>query len=92
MKYRSRMDIASEILEIAEGGALKTRIMYSAFLSFPQLNDYLDVLVESGLLEYFNDEKEYMTTDKGRHFIKKYKETADMLYPRGSKIKAALSR
>ena len=35
MKYRSRMDIASEILEIAEGGALKTRIMYSAFLSFP---------------------------------------------------------
>ena len=50
------------------------------------------MLVESGLLEYFNDDKEYMTTDKGRHFIKKYKETADMIYPRGSKIKAALSR
>lgn len=45
--------------------------MYSAFHSFPQLNDYLDVLVESGLLEYFNGDKEYMTTDKGRHFIKK---------------------
>lgn len=84
MKYRSRMDIASMILEIAQDGALKTRIMYSAFLSFPQLNEYLDMLVDSGLLAYFHDEKEYMTTEKGKEFIKKYKETAAMIFPHKS--------
>jgi predicted transcriptional regulator len=84
MKYRSRMDIAALILEIAQDGSLKTRIMYSAFLSFPQLNEYLDMLVDSGLLEYFQDDKEYMTTEKGKDFIEKYKETAAMIFPRKS--------
>jgi predicted transcriptional regulator len=31
MKYRSRMDIAAAILDVAQGGALKTKIMYTAF-------------------------------------------------------------
>ena len=34
MKYRSRTDIAAAMLEIALDGAIKTKIMYKAFLSF----------------------------------------------------------
>lgn len=52
MKYRSRTDIVSQILEAANGGASKTKIMYKAYLSYAQLKEYLSVLVENGLLEY----------------------------------------
>jgi len=37
MKYRSRTDIVGLILEAANGGATKTKIMYKAFLSYAQL-------------------------------------------------------
>ena len=46
MKYRSRTDIAAAILEIALDGSIKTKITYRAFLSFPQLKEYLSVLEE----------------------------------------------
>jgi predicted transcriptional regulator len=53
MKYRSRIDIMSQILEVANGGGLtKTKIMYKAFLSFVQLKEFLTVLTESDLLSY----------------------------------------
>ena len=52
MKYRSRTEIVSMILEAANGGATKTRIMYKAFLSYAQLKEYLSVLIENNLLEY----------------------------------------
>ncbi|MFL6431808.1 MAG: winged helix-turn-helix domain-containing protein, partial [Nitrososphaeraceae archaeon] len=48
MKYRSRTDIVGLILEAANGGATKTRIMYKAFLSYAQLKEYLTVLLEKG--------------------------------------------
>jgi len=52
MKYRSRSDISQMILESANGGSTKTKIMYKAYLSFAQLKEYLTVLQENGLLEY----------------------------------------
>jgi len=52
MKYRSRTEIVAMILEAANGGATKTRIMYKAFLSYAQLREYLSVLIENNLLEY----------------------------------------
>jgi predicted transcriptional regulator len=39
MKYRSRTDIVGLILEGANGGATKTKIMYKAFLSNAQLRE-----------------------------------------------------
>lgn len=51
------MDIRAAILEIAKGGAIKTRMMYGAYLSFPQLKEYLDLLTDGGLLEYSGEEK-----------------------------------
>ncbi len=52
MKYRSRTDIVATILETADGGATKTKIMYSAYLSYAQLKEYLSMLLENELLEY----------------------------------------
>lgn len=85
MKYRSRMDIVADILQIAQGGAIKTRIMYSGFLSFPQLKEYLELLTDSGLLDYSEGERKYQTTDKGMHFLNIYKEVGTTLAPKESK-------
>ena len=69
MKYRSRTDIVGLILEAANGGATKTKIMYKAFLSFSQLREYLAVLQKNGLLEYEDGMREYRTTEKGIQFL-----------------------
>lgn len=88
MKYRSRMDIVAEMLNIAQGGAIKTRIMYRAFLSFPQLKEYLAVLMERGLLEYEEKNNEYVTTESGKRFLKVYREIGQLIFPKGSKVKS----
>lgn len=79
MKYRSRMDIAAAILEITNDGSIKTRIMYRAFLSFPQLKEYLGLLTDQGLLEYDEKDKAYVTTEKGKRFLKMYREIDKMV-------------
>ena len=65
MKYRSRTEIVSVMLDAANGGATKTKIMYKAFLSYAQLREYLSVLIENNLLEYLEGTQTYKTTEKG---------------------------
>jgi predicted transcriptional regulator len=77
MKYRSRTDITAQILEAANGGATKTKIMYKAFLSYAQLKEYLTVLIENGLLEYIEGEQIYRTTEKGNRFLKIYNQIGE---------------
>jgi predicted transcriptional regulator len=72
MKYRSRTDIVSQILDAANGGSTKTKIMYKAYLSYAQLKEYLSVLTENGLLEYEEGENKFRTTDKGMKFMRVY--------------------
>ena len=81
MKYRSRTDITAQILEAANGGVTKTKIMYKAFLSYAQLKEYLSVLVENGLLEYIEGEQVYRTTDKGNRFLKIYNQIGEYVAP-----------
>jgi predicted transcriptional regulator len=69
MKYRSRTDIAAQILEVANGGATKTKIMYGAFLSFAQLKEYLSMLSEKGLVEHLPEENKFKTTEKGMRYL-----------------------
>ncbi len=69
MKYRSRTEIASRILESATGGTTKTKIMYRAFLSYAQLKEYLAVLEENRLLVYDKEEQIYKTKQKDLHFL-----------------------
>jgi len=79
MKYRSRTEIVSMILEAANGGATKTRIMYKAFLSYAQLKEYLSVLIENNLLEYLEGSQAYKTTEKGFSFLKMHNEIGELL-------------
>ena len=68
MKYRSRTEIVAMILEAANGGATKTRIMYKGFLSYAQLREYVSVLIENNLLEYLEGSQNYKTTEKRIEF------------------------
>ncbi|HEX2615286.1 MAG TPA: winged helix-turn-helix domain-containing protein [Nitrososphaera sp.] len=79
MKYRSRTDIVATILDAANGGATKTRIMYKAYLSYAQLKEYLSVLTESGLLDYEEGELKYRTTEKGIRFMSTYDQIGQMV-------------
>ena len=79
MKYRSRTEIVSMILEAANGGATKTRIMYKAFLSYAQLKEYLAVLIENNLIEYLEGTQIYKTTEKGFNLLKMHNEIGELL-------------
>jgi len=79
MKYRSRTEIVSMILEAANGGATKTRIMYKAFLSYAQLREYLSVLIENNLLEYLEGIQSYKTTEKGLNLLKMHNAIGELL-------------
>ena len=75
-RRRSRMDIISSILEAATNGTKKTRIMYRAALNFRQMQKYVPLLVERGLLQNTKLDKHtvYKTTRKGLDFLRKYEE------------------
>jgi predicted transcriptional regulator len=70
-KYRSKTEIISAILtsiiESNEQTCPKTKIMYKAFLSYQQMNDYLNLLALKDLVKV--DDKEYTITEKGKQFL-----------------------
>ena len=72
MGNRSRTEIVGNILDAANGGVTKTKIMYIAFLSYNQVHEYLSILVENNLIEYLHETQIYKTTEKGLHFLKMY--------------------
>ena len=79
MKYRSRTEIVSNILEAANGGVTKTKIMYKAFLSYNQLKEYLSILIENNLIEYLEGTQTYKTTEKGLNLLKIHNEMGELL-------------
>jgi len=67
----------ANILNVATSGKTKTCIMHKCNLSYRQLQAYLDLLQEKKLLrieshEGNNPEKVYITTERGRAFLKAY--------------------
>jgi predicted transcriptional regulator len=68
------------MLEAAKGKATKTKIMYSAFLSYNQLKDYLDILIENNLIEYIEGTQTYKTTEKGLNYLKMNNEIGELLH------------
>ena len=79
MKYRSRTEIISMILDSVTIGATKTKIMYKAYLSYAQLKEYLSLLEKSGMLGYQEGTQIYKITEKGRKFLKLSIEIDDMV-------------
>jgi len=79
MKYRGRTEILGNILDAANGGATKTKIMYKAFLSYDQLKEHLSVLIENNLIEYLDGNRTFKTTEKGLNFLKMHNEIGELL-------------
>jgi predicted transcriptional regulator len=71
----------AEIIEATKESQLKTRIMYSANLSFSQVNEYLSFLTEKGFLRVHveNGKKLYEATAKGNQYIENYREMSKLL-------------
>jgi len=73
MKYRDRIEIIVLILTSASRmSGVKTKIMYEAFLSFSQLEEYMALLLRNGLLEHYVLKKTYKTTEKGLRLLELY--------------------
>jgi predicted transcriptional regulator len=78
---RSRDDIISDILEVASGGGIATKmgIMYKTFLSHAQMKNYLTYLTQHDLIEYDVGAQIYKTTEKGLRFLDTYGQMDDMI-------------
>jgi predicted transcriptional regulator len=81
MKYRSRTELASNILEAANGGATKTKIMYKAFLSYAQLKEYLAMLIQNGLMAHDIEGEMYRTTSTGLKFLESSRQLSGLFTP-----------
>jgi predicted transcriptional regulator len=79
MGNRSRTEIVGNILDAANGGTTKTKIMYFAFLSYNQLNEYLSILIENNLVEYLDGTHTFKTTEKGLNYLNVYNEIRKLL-------------
>lgn len=79
MKYRSRTELASNILEAANGGATKTKIMYKSYLSYAQLKEYLAMLIQNGLMAHDVEGEKYRTTSNGIKFLESSRQLGGLL-------------
>jgi predicted transcriptional regulator len=79
MKYRSRTDIIGMILQAAMHGATKTRLMYSAYLSYAQVQEYLQFLTDRKLISFEEESQEYKLTEQGLRFLRVYDEISEIV-------------
>ena len=77
-KKRRREQIIASILDTARYGATKTKIMYVSFLSFNQLQKYLNYVLKAGLVDLNRSTGKYQTTNKGLVFLKQFEEVQSM--------------
>jgi len=73
MIRRDRHDITIDILRKAASGVRKTELMLDARLSYSQTKQYLNVLLNNGLLETI-EKRRLRTTKKGLEFLEKCSE------------------
>lgn len=80
---RGWLEIIEFILLMCENGARKTHVMYRCNLNSKQINQYLEFLLDSEMLETIQERPSskrhiYKTTDLGKKFIAHYKELASL--------------
>jgi predicted transcriptional regulator len=77
---RSNIEVIADILRLGQAG--KTEIMYSANMSYCQLQKYLDFLMERGFIDRVNSKDStatYRTTRKGISLLKRIDDVLAML-------------
>jgi predicted transcriptional regulator len=83
---RDRIDIITSILDAANGGATRRRILLLSGLSSNQFKRYLSLLIENDYIRMEIQERGkgtaiYRTTDKGIALLRIYERIRDLLSP-----------
>lgn len=73
-KYRNRIEIIADILNIVREGARKTQIMYKGNLSYRLLTRYLEQVVGSGLVIIGENANIYQLSEKGQMFLRNFED------------------
>jgi len=79
LKYRSRTEIISAVLRSINNGATKTRIMYGAYTSYAQIQEYIHFLEQRGLIRLEVGSGLYKLTEKGLNFLRNCERINDVL-------------
>ena len=72
-RRRSNIEIIADMLRVGENGAGKTEIMYSANMSYAQIQKYLGFLLSHGFVSKVhvgNPAVTYRVTEKGGELLK----------------------
>jgi predicted transcriptional regulator len=81
-RRRSDVEIIADMLEVGENGAGKTEIMYSANMSYRQIQKYLGFLVANGFIDKMkmgNPSVTYQITDNGLRLLQLINNIKEML-------------
>ncbi len=79
---RSNIEIIADMLRVGENGAGKTEIMYTANMSYSQIQKYLEYLVNQGFINKVNMDNTmvaYQVTDSGLKLLKAIDTLMEML-------------
>jgi predicted transcriptional regulator len=80
MKYRSRVEILAQILEIANGNSVKiSNIIQYSNIPHELSKQYLSQLIATGLLEYQEEQRTYKTGYRGIYFMSKYNQMKELM-------------
>jgi predicted transcriptional regulator len=72
-RRRSNIEIIADMLRVGENGAGKTEIMYTANMSYSQIQKYLEYLISQGFVNKVNMDNTmvaYQVTDTGLKLLK----------------------
>ena len=81
-RRRSDIEIIADMLKVGEHGAGKTEIMYSANMSYRQIQKYLGFLMGSGFIDQMkmgNPSVTYQVTDNGLKLLQLINNIKEML-------------
>ena len=81
-RRRSDIEIIADMLEVGENGAGKTEIMYSANMSYAQIQKYLGYLMAQGFIDKMkmgNPSVTYRVTDNGLKLLELISRIKEML-------------
>ena len=81
-RRRSNIEIIADMLRVGANGAGKTEIMYSANMSYSQIQKYLGFLMSQGFIakvKIGNPSVTYQVTDLGLKLLKSIDSITEML-------------
>ena len=81
--HRSRSEIIACILEITNSNRVRqTEILYKTYLSHSLLNQYLILLLQTGLIEYIQGERSFRITEKGMRLLHMFNQIGQLIVPK----------